>query len=326
MQLELAHARNRSCPYIEFIDDDDNHCNNHGMAPRGYVPLGEDSDDHEFQLATVDGPYLEHVTALPQVLPDLPPYIPVITHGSKKLFQTYTPEWVGVQLGEVLSGTKLRTASDVRTRLGVPASTKVVLLAYGLDFLIENLWQQRRRILKELGESGFDLVTAVNYSIWDMHPHPEKIFNVKRSLITYQEFQEFGVPAIPHVYWYGQKSMKLWAAWLRQNPCVNTIAIDMQTLTAVDWQKFIVELAQFVGLIGRKLRFLVTGPQAAGRIEQIRQILGSVTLTNSYAAVMAWSRKSLQVTDDAVTHEHSDEHKSILLQRNVKVFEDLMSV
>lgn len=324
-QLDLASIRNEACPYADFIDDDDLHCNNNGLAPTGYVPLGEDSSDHDEQIASVGGPYLNDIEAVEQNIPELPDYIPVITHGSRKLFVDHEPEWVGVQLGEVLSGTKLRTAKDVRKRLGVPTSTKVVLLAYGLDFLIENLWQYRREKLRELAKLGFDLVTAVNYSIWDMHPHPEKIFNVKRSLVTYQEFQEFGVPAVPHIYWYGQKSMDHWISWLNHNPCIQTIAIDVQTIPHNAWGAFLGELKEFVKLVARRLHFLITGPETAQRILQLKAALPSMTLTNTYASIMAWSRKTLELVDDHVKNEFSDSHKSKIMLNNIQVYEQIMS-
>ncbi|HVX58161.1 MAG TPA: DUF4417 domain-containing protein [Candidatus Saccharimonadales bacterium] len=323
MQLELAHARNPNCPHVEFIDDDDLHCNNHGMAPKGYVPLGEDSEDHELQFASVNGPYLETVKARHQPLPTMPSYIPVVPHGSGKLCVQYEPEWVGVQLAEVVSGTKLNTAKNIRARLGVPTTTKIVLLSYGLDGLIENLWPHRRRVLKELADADIEVVTAVNYSIWDMHPHPEKVFNVKRSLITFEELQEFGQLTIPHVYWYGQKSMSLWAAWLNVNDCVKTIAIDAQTLVAADWSKFIVELKQFIRLVGRQLHFLITGPYSPHRVKELKSIVKSMTITNTYAAMAAWSSRKLIYRNGVIERLYSDDDKSMIFKHNTELYSRL---
>lgn len=325
-QLSIADIRNPGCPHGDFIDDNDNHCDNHGMAPRGYAPLGEDSEDHDDQMAAVNGPYLDDVKAIPQALPTLPAYIPVIPSHSGKLMTSYTPEWVGVQLGRIVSGTKLNIAPDIHKRLGIRPGVKVVLLAYGLDALIENIWPERRRVLKEIAGLGFDLATAINYSIWDMHPHPEKILNVKRSLVTYQELQEFGVPAIPHIYWYGEKSMRLWANWLHQNDCVGTVAIDAQTLKQPDWERFIRELEQFVQLVGRQLHYLVTGPAVAERIQQLRNVLSSVTLTNTFSAMKAWKHRKLELVGGNIVDQRLDDEVGTIFPQNVGLYQHLMTV
>jgi len=324
-QLSLDAVRSDVCPYVDFIDDDDGHCNNYDMASIEYQPLAEDSDDHIMQMAAVEGPYLNTVMAVEQRLPDLPVYVPGIQKGSGKLFAHTTPAWVGIHLGEIVSGDKLLTPADVRRRMGVPAGTKLLLLAYGKDRLIENIWPHKSEVLRRLAALGFDLVTSINYSIWDIHPHPEKIFNVKRSLVIYEEMQSLGMPAIPHVYWYSYKSMVMWADWLNENTGVHGIAMDVQTLKAEDWACFADELRQFVSLLNRPLHFVITGPVAASRITELREILGMFTLTNSYAGQCAWHRTGLRVNDGQLVADGKSQDVAKLFDDNVAVFNHLMA-
>jgi hypothetical protein len=324
-QLSLDSVRSEVCPYVDFIDDDDGRCNNYEMASVEYQPLAEDSEDHQFQMASVEGPYLSTVTALEQRLPDLPAYVPGIQKGSGKLFAHTTPAWVGVHLGEVVSGDKLLTPTDVRRRMGVPADTKLLLLAYGKDRLIENIWPQRGDVLRRLAVMGFDLVTSINYSIWDIHPHPEKIFNVKRSLVIYEEMQALGMTAVPHIYWYSRKSMAVWADWLNANDAVQIIAMDVQTLKAEDWATFAAELRVFKGLLTRQIHFIITGPVAPSRIAELRQIVGNFTLTNSYAGQCAWHRTGLKVADGKLLTSNPTQDVAKLFDDNVAVFNQLMA-
>lgn len=326
IQLSLDQVHNEDCPYEEFIDDEDGHCNNNGMAPAGYVPLGEDSDDHELHMASVNGPYLTDIMATAQPVPELPGFIPVVTHGSGKLFTKYKPEWIGVQLPEVVSGKEVRVVADVRARLGAPPDAKIMLLAYGRDGLLENLWQNRRCVLRDLARAGFDLATSINYSIWDMHPHAEKIFNVKRSLVIYQEMQEFGLTVVPHIYWYSGKSLWMWVEWLRANPAVTMVAIDLQTLKVPDWPGYMAELREFVAAVGRQLHYVITGPQAVDRIVELKSMLGSMTLTNSYGTIKAWSRRQLSLENgELVATKVQDGDVGNLFSANVAAFSELMS-
>jgi len=324
-QLSLDTVPSEVCPYVDFIDDGDNHCNNYGMASVEYQPLGEDSEDHQFQMASVEGPYLHTVTAVAQPLPELPVYVPGIQKGSSKLFTRTPPAWVGVHLAEVVSTDKLLTPADVRRRMGVPASTKLLLLAYGKDRLIENIWPRRGDVLRRLAALGFDLVTSINYSIWDIHPHPEKIFNVKRSLVIYEEMQALGIPAVPHVYWYSRNSMAMWASWLNDNSVVHAIAIDAQTLKATDWTTFADELRAFRAQLNRPIHFIITGPVAPSRIAELRHIVGSFTLTNSYAGQCAWHRTGLELVDDQLVTIAPTQDIAKLFDGNVATFNQLMT-
>ncbi|HMT18485.1 MAG TPA: DUF4417 domain-containing protein [Candidatus Saccharibacteria bacterium] len=311
---------------MDFIDDEDGHCNNYEMASVEYQPLAEDSEDHQFQMASVEGPYLNTVTAVEQQLPRLPVYVPGIQKGSSKLLAHTRPAWVGVHLGEVVSRDKLLTPADVHMRMGVPAETKLLLLAYGKDRLIENIWPKRGNVLRRLAALGFDLVTSINYSIWDIHPHPEKIFNVKRSLVVYEEMQALGITTVPHIYWYSRKSLVMWANWLNVNVAVQIIAMDVQTLKAKDWATFADELRAFKGLLTRQIHFIITGPVAPSRIAELRQIVGSFTLTNSYASQCAWHRTGLRVADGRLVASNPTQDLAKLFDDNVAVFNQLMTV
>ena len=323
-QLALAQTRIATCPYFDFLDDGDNHCNNYDMAPTGYVPLGEDSDDHQYQLATVSGPYLDTVTAAEQSIPSLPKFMPSVQRGSGKLFNGFAPAWVAVQLGEVVSTTKLLTAEDVRRRLGVPSGTRVLLLAYGKDALIENIWPRRRDVLRRLSELRFDLVTSINYSIWDNHPHPEKIFNIKRSLIIYEEMQEFGMPTVPHIYWFSNKTMHMWVEWLRANTTVEMVAVDAQTLTVGDWPLFLHELETFQQLLMRPVHFIITGPESPSRISELKRVLPAFTLTNSAPCQRAWHRAAVNYVEGKIELSRPSQDLTKLFRHNIAVFERLL--
>lgn len=287
-QLQLCDTPNPNCPYRHRLEEYDTHCFDLGMGRKGYEVIGEDSVNHDTWLASVRGIGLLDVIANPSNLPNLPGYIPAVRKGSGKLFTRYSPEYVGVLLGDVVSPVDLKVATDVHKKLGIPADTKVILLGYGSDKLIENMWPKRHLVFERLASLGFVAATGINYSIWDNQPHAERLINIKRSLLTFEDWQRLGVPAVPHIYWYGHKDLDVWSEWLDSNPSIAMVAINLQTLKANSlWAKAMGDLAYFVGQLKRPMHFLISGPQTLSRINQLRDILPSVTLSNSYALRMA---------------------------------------
>jgi hypothetical protein len=326
MQVAIAEQRLSTCPYDDLIDANDRHCGNFGLARPGYIPLAEDSDEHDFQLASVKGPYLANVDALPIAMPILPQYIPVIQKGSGRLFDERVPDFVAVQLGEIVSSKKLLVPADLRKRLGVPSNTAIILLSYGKDSLIENIWAQRRKVIEAIATLGFVAVTSINYSIWQEHPHAERIFNVKRSLIVYEEMLAAGINAIPHVYWYGQKSLDHWVEWLHDRPCVDWVAINLQTeRRSSDWSPEVRDLKYLRENVGRNVKFLVTGPSTPTRLLQVKEALSDVVFTGSYPVIEAWGRRRVRFEDGQKIVAMTGEEPSLLFRENLRAYEALLA-
>ena len=209
------------------------------------------------------------VVARPIVQTVLPSYIPMIGRDGKKLFQQVDVPIVAISLNKLISPNTLELPRDVREKFGIPRETKIILLNYAKDRLIERMWPKRREIFKRIADLQFDLVTGVDYSIWHNQEHAERLINMKRSLLTYEEFQLLGIPAIPHMYWYGHRDLERWAEWINSNEHVSIVAINLQTIRTKLWDQVIREIKEFTPFLHRKIQFLVTGPSTETKVTQL---------------------------------------------------------
>jgi hypothetical protein len=327
--LPFSELQNPNCPCIGLLDPEDIACFALGGGRSKYQFLDESSPFVAQALADCEGLGFGTVVARPMRLAhNMPDFIPVVTHSSQKLFENFTPPYVGVMIDEVVSN-ELVVNPNIRKHMGIPPNSKITLLCYGLDKLIENIWPSHRHVLQQLLRSDIDFITSINYSIWHNQPHLERAINVKRSLIVYQTLQDLGFEAIPHIYWSGDADLRRWAVWLNGNPCVSAAAIDLQTIKGKDqalWIKSMAELTVFSSQLARPIRFVVSGPQTPQRIRDIINALGtSVTLTNGNAAISAWNRRSLNATHYGLRSELlQDAHVSDLFAGNYRIFTELV--
>jgi len=325
-QLSIYQTKSPSCLFTGYVDGDDNHCKDHGMAPEGYMRIAEDSPEIGRWLAEVRWIDINDVTAKNIAIPKLPGYIPTIGRGSAKLFEEYHPPVVAVKLADVVSPEKLEVIDSLEKRFGIPPGTQVVLQSYGKDRLIENLWPQRHAIFPKLASLGFAAVTAINYSVWFSQPHAERLINIKRSLLTYEELQGLNIPVIPHIYWSGKVNLDAWAVWLNDNSVVDTVAVNMQTMRSEhDWSRALAGFEHLASKLKRPIHFLITGPHTPIRIAQIKRVLPSMTLTNGSPARMAFASHKMHSSGLRIKRDYSPKSKSILFQENSMLYTEIMN-
>jgi|GEM_PF-1221403 len=323
-QIELYKQRSNNCIVIDHIDDDDSHCSNFDMQKSGYAVIDENHPDVDLWLQEIDGLSLNTVVSSAAFMEKLPQnYIPVIPRHSGVILSKYEPPYIAVRLSDVVSQVNLNVIGSLE-RFKTSPDTKVILLCYGKDKLIEDIWPVRHLIFPEIAKLGFAAVTSVNYSVWDEQPHLERAINVKRSLKTYEEMQKIGIPVVPHMYWLGYKSLDNWLYWLSANKQVNTLAICMQTLRSKkDWQRAIKELTYFTENLERPIHFLITGASKPARIKQLKEIMPQMTLTNGSASRLALAHQSIMEYGTG-TAQYVDQDRSVTFEHNVEHFQKHM--
>lgn len=329
-QLGLWDNRSDKCPFVELLEDDDNHCFSFGQPKDGYEVIAEDTPFFANILAEIRNVGFNDISAKPTPSFEMPSFVPNVKRGSQKILQGNIPPVVAISLSNIISPKELSMPSGgIRSKFGIHPNSKVLLLCYAKDGLIEKLWGQRKEIFKKIAALEFDLVTAVNYSIWLNQPHAERLINPKRSLITFQELQELGAPAVPHIYWTGKKDLMRWGDWLTSNEGVNIIAINLQTERErgnVIWNQTLEDLKFFASLLDRPIHFLITGPSKPERIRQLQNILPSFTLTNGSCARKAASGFLIKEDQGSLRYEHSNKiPKNEILEKNIKFYEELMA-
>jgi len=315
---------NPKCSFKELIEYDDSEC--YSLAENhDYDVISEDNPLLGRWLADIGGVHFDNVFVkeTPNIL--LPSFLPTIYGGGKKI-NTSAGQFVAISLGTIVSIKQLKIRVNIRKILGIPPETKLVLLSYGKDELIENIWPKRWDLYKDLLEVGIDLITSINYSIWFNQNHCEHLINVKRNLLTFQEMQSVGLPAIPNIYWYGQKDLSRWAKWLNDRPLVKLVAINLQTLrTKKEWTKTLSDLGYFSGILKNDIQFLITGPSSKERIEEIKEIFPNVSFTNKYCSMMAGSGMRLTNSSNRLLHFYSKSSRGYVFRKNISVFKKITS-
>lgn len=132
---------------------------------------------------------------------------------------------------DVVIGRRARVlpAADLKTRVGLRPTQKLVLLLFGQDYVLERLWNEGAVLLPQVATAGYDLVVAPSYSTWTPRPRTEHLYNLKRSLIVYRALQRLGVSAAPRLAWVTKQDIRRYAAWVLVNPAVELVGLDWMT-------------------------------------------------------------------------------------------------
>lgn len=280
-QLRLWETKNVNCPFSEFIEDWDIYCYQNWESD--FETISE-NEQLPYWLADVNNIGFENIIAKPISIPELPPFIPVIKHGSAKIVHNNKLPFVAVSLGDIISQNNLSVIKNLRKRFGTNKETKIILLSNAKDRLIEKIWPRYHEVIKNISNLKLNIVTAIDYSVFLKQPHAERFVNQKRSLITFKEFQKHKVPTIPHLYWSGKKDLKRWINWLNKNRSVEVVSINLQTERGKEiWSQTLKDLDFLSKNIGREIRYFINGPSTPQRIKDIKKIFPLITLSNKRA-------------------------------------------
>lgn len=323
-QLGLWQNRLPECPFTGLLEEDDNHCLSFGESKEENEVLTCNSPKACQFMAHVRGVGFMDVIAKPTPSVNLPHFIPTIPHGSQKLLAGNKLPFVATSINEIVSSKKLFVTNKIRTTLGIDSKSKIILLSYALDELIEGIWPKRRSIFENIASLGLELATAVNYSIWFNEPHAERLINLKRSLITFEDMQRLDIPTIPHIYWFGRKDLCRWKDWLSENKSVSIVAINLQTERNT-WTRTVEDLKFFVSKLDKPLHFLITGPSTVKRIKQLKKVLPSFSLSNGKCALKAWHSRLIKEVNGKLKEEYSNLPKNEIFRENIRFYEKLVS-
>jgi len=306
-------------------------------CPEQYVPLekgGPDIMDPRrpdlgLRLADCGGLDLNAV-AQRQDLPSLPPYIPCVL---PRLFLQGALDYpaVAVPLNAVVSDKafSVQRGTNLRRRLGLLPSTKLILLGFGDDKLLENIWPRRHSVIAGISALSFDLVTAFDYSLWYDDTRLEHRYNLVRSLRTYELLQQHGIPAIPHIYWFNQIDLDDWCTWLHLNQAVTMISIDLQCCDyPEDWHVMLKGLEYLESNAPTYLSYLISGVaygEQGARIPALLSAIPRLHLTNLDPYVKAVHGYETVYTEGYVQRRKSFDPRLDIFMREVQKMQALVS-
>lgn len=318
----------KGCLMTSLLEEEDSKCTLFGKSPEEYDVLTCDDPRLMQFYADVRGFSFENLIPREVECLNLPAYFPTIPIGSRILFTANGKlKYAGVGLNDFIKNPHIKTQDHLKKRLGIPSKTKIILLSYGKDQLIEEVWPNRKELYKRISSLGFEAVTAINYSVWLEQPHAERLFNMKRGLITFEEMQHYGINAIPHIYWYYKKDLLRWAKWLNSYPKVKMVAINLQTERSPKlWLQTLEEMRFLLSLIKHKITFIISGPSTPSRIKDIKDVFANYSLTNTSCALKSSSGQLIETSKDNAIYTYLPEFpKNRLMKRNIMTYENLAS-
>jgi hypothetical protein len=219
-----------------------------------------------------------------------------------------------------------RPLQNLRARFGIPASSQVLLINFAKDAVVERLWTAQRNVVASIAASRLDAVIGPNYSVFWTEPRMEQLINMKRSLVNFAQLQAQGVPAIPHIYWRREEDLQRWAEWIRANPCLNAISVNLQTFKSPDeWKSVLRGLKWLVDALPPHMLFVLAGKARAQRIARLKATVPNFSLINKDPYVSAFQRRRLVYEDGAIRklpHPHSP--PSELFAQNIQAFVQLL--
>jgi hypothetical protein len=316
-RLPVAGGRNARCKYCDFAP--------HSDQIRRQV-LTCRSTDLSAWLDSVGGLEFDDLIALPTVRGLPGGYIPQITTG---LLAMPLRPWYAVSSNvefvskRLLSG---RPLGDLKTSLGVPALSSLVLLMFGKDRHVESLWNNWDNVLDSIASSNVSLVVPPDYSLlWD-EPRMEHLFNMKRSLVAFSQLQKAGISAIPHMFWHRTIDVERHAEWLLNNPCVRMIAVNLQDCKRKDEKELYFRgLGLLQQRIGGQIQFLIGGLQSYADLRRLSALLGCFCLVNKQAYFRAFWRDSLEPSKHGLARVRMQSARpSELFAKNCSAFDDLL--
>jgi hypothetical protein len=267
-----------------------------------------------------------NVVARPANLPELPPYVPCVSPVGFIRGSLSSPA-VAVPLDEVLSPKAQSTERGLklRDRLGIGPETRLILIGFPNDQLLEHAWPRRHTIMRELADLRPDLATAFGYPVYENDTRLENLYNMKRSLLTYQLWQRYGVPAVPNISWFNGRDLDRWCDWLHSNTSVSMVAIDLQSVdTSRDWEFALSGLEYLGGNAPSTLSYFIYGVAKPDRVAVLTELIPRVHLSNQYPFMMAVQGHQTQLVDGHRVKKRSYRLRETIFRTEVEKMEILL--
>ena len=257
-------------------------------AMPGGVPVSHPSSPGTFEeLERLGGSKFDDIVALPVPVLGLEPYTP--QPRFRRSFRGHLEEDVYIlRAKEVVKKSRVTTATEMREALGLGAGQKLIVLPFDDDDVIEDMWSREEKLIGELAEADYDAIVAPSLSTYTPRPRTEYLINMRRSMIYFSALQNAGIRAIPRLAWNISHDARRCAGWVRANPAVRMVALDLATYRVpADWREQIEGLEIFDSITERNVTYLVNGPSTVDRCEDLFEVASParVRITNATTQV-----------------------------------------
>lgn len=202
------------------------------------------------------------ITARAPVLPDV---VPVIGNGYSRAEALDVPV-AALSLFDLLDRRtgqpKYQTSADLRTAFRLSRSTRIIASGTAKDRALEAWWklESRAPLLAHLRETGVELITTPNYSVFVDVPRWDNIYNLRRIELSWREIDAAGITSALHLNARTEHDYHRLAALVGESG-LTTVAFEFGTgagwANRIEWH--IEQLCHLAQLAPQPLQLLTRG-------------------------------------------------------------------
>lgn len=166
--------------------------------------------------------------------PDLPKYVPMIYHGSRRHFKTQL-KTVAVPFKQLIDfkrgEARYKTRDELAKKLGISEQSEIILSGVDRDFVLEKWWEMKNRmsILKQLSDIRINVLTTQNFSLFTDVPRTDNLHSMKRIALCWTEMAQAGLQTALHINARTERDYANWEQFLRERPEVEMISFEFGT-------------------------------------------------------------------------------------------------
>ncbi len=245
-------------------------------------------EDYRRRMWEIGGMRFDDISPLHQAPLDLPRYVPMVHHGSRRCNALIAGtvaldpyKIFGVRAGKYNAVPNEGLA--LRRHFKVADDARIILRGTGKDRFLENYWAYRKSddVARQVIRLNVSLYIGPNYSHFLDVPRPDLLYNRKRQLLCLAELSQAGVSVAPNLSAVMPADWDFWSAFLRDNPQLVHIAVNFQTgyRSRTEGLKAIDRVRQMQDEIGRGLSLVLVG--GAQYVRDVAGRFASFTLIDS---------------------------------------------
>ncbi|MEW9124928.1 MAG: DUF4417 domain-containing protein [Thermotaleaceae bacterium] len=232
----------------------------------------------------------------------LPKHIPILPDRLRAQPALSEMPLVGVHGGNMFArnGEKINKSyleKGFAGALNLHENTRGVLEFYVKDRTLEGLWDKRKEIYPKLREMNFTAVIAPNFSVYEDTPRLDHLYNMKRSVTTYNEMMEAGICAVPDISWYGFEDLRRWAEAInREN--IKTISVSFQVVdvrlkASGVWKSYLLGFRYLCQNIPSDVQIIIAGLVSKEKVGSLYKACGSRKLHILNQSAYVQSRRGI---------------------------------
>jgi Domain of unknown function (DUF4417) len=266
---------------------------------------------------------------------DLPLYVPMIRHGSRREL-CLTTKNVAVSIREVFSLSRRRrgyapvatTAEGLRDAFLIRPDARVLIVSVSSDRYLERYWEheQALKIPAKLAGLGLVGMTVPNFSFFNEVPRLHTLWNRARMMLAAERLSAAGIGVAPHLNALVAEDWEYWTRFLREKPAIRHVTKEFQTGLRHQDKALddIASLARLQRDVGRDLHPIIVG--GSRLVRELKRDFQSVTFTDSIPFMRTSFRNRAVQRGSDIAWERVRTQRGAplddLLEHNIRVYDD----